>query len=44
VAFIAYYFHWQHDEILKMPHRLRAKWCEEISKINQTISREIKEE
>jgi hypothetical protein len=29
---------------MKMPHRLREKWCEEISKINQTISKEINEE
>lgn len=40
VAFIAYYFHWQHDEIMAMPHREREKWCEEISKINKKMSEE----
>jgi len=40
VAFIAYHFHWQHDEILLMEHRDRQKWCEEISKINSRINDE----
>jgi hypothetical protein len=38
VAFIAYYFHWQHDEVMTMPHKEREQWCREISKINQKIS------
>ena len=40
VAFIAYYFHWAHDEVLKMPHAQRKKWCEEISQINKKLSTE----
>ncbi len=39
-AFIAYYFHWQHDEIMEMPHAQRRKWCEEISMINKKLSAE----
>lgn len=35
VAFIAYYFHWPHDEIMQMDHRERRKWCEQISKIHK---------
>lgn len=38
VAFIAYYFHWSQDLILDMPHAVRARWCEEISKINNKVS------
>jgi len=38
VAFIAYHFHWPHDEIMAMDHRERRKWVEEISRINQKIS------
>jgi len=34
VAYIAYYFHWPHDEILNMDHRERNWWVAEISKIN----------
>ena len=40
VAFIGYYFHWSHDEIMQMPHGERAKWCEEISKVNKKLSEE----
>ncbi len=34
VAFIAYHFHWSHEEILELDHAERRRWCEEISKIN----------
>ncbi len=37
VAFIAYYFHWSPDAILEMPHGVRARWCEEISRINARL-------
>jgi hypothetical protein len=40
VAFIAYYFHWQHDDVMAMPHCERKKWCEEISGINKNLSEE----
>lgn len=40
VAFIAYYFHWKHDEIMEMPHADRKKWCEEISQINKKLKEE----
>ncbi|WP_134218589.1 DUF6760 family protein [Pelotomaculum sp. FP] len=38
VAFIAYYFHWPHREIMDLEHRERRRWCEEISRINRSIS------
>ncbi|MCP4215841.1 MAG: hypothetical protein GY765_14405 [bacterium] len=38
VAFIAYYFHWQHDEVMMLPHKEREKWCEQISRINKNLS------
>lgn len=34
-AFIAYYMHWGHDEIMEMSHLERLRWCREISKINR---------
>ncbi len=43
-AFIAYYFHWQQDEILLMPHRVRRRWCAGISEINAELSSEEKKE
>ncbi|WP_425278656.1 DUF6760 family protein [Defluviitalea saccharophila] len=39
-AFIAYYFHWSHDEIMNMDHRERRKWCEQISNINKKMNDE----
>jgi uncharacterized protein DUF6760 len=42
VAFIAYYFHWSYEDIMNMDHRERRKWCEEISKINEKINKEMK--
>ncbi len=40
VAFIAYHFHWSHDEIMNMDHQQRQKWVEEISRINKMLSGE----
>lgn len=40
VAFIAYHFHWSHEEIIQMEHRERQRWVEEISKINRHLSGE----
>lgn len=40
VAFIAYYFHWNYEDIINMEHSERQKWCEEISKINKKLSGE----
>lgn len=37
-AFIGYYFHWQHDEIMQMSHGDRVRWCKEISKINSKLN------
>jgi len=35
VAFIAYHFHWPHDQILELEHRDRRRWVEQISSLNQ---------
>jgi len=37
-AFIAYYFNWSHDDVLSLPHWERKRWCEEISRINETVN------
>ncbi len=38
VAYIAYHFHWSMDEILRLEHRDRQRWAEEIGKINEQLS------
>lgn len=39
-AFIAYYAHWSHEEIMNLPHRERGRWCKEFSKINRKLNDE----
>jgi hypothetical protein len=34
MAFIAYHFHWPHDELMTLEHAERRRWCREISNIN----------
>jgi len=41
VAYIAYYFHWDHEEILHMEHAERARWVREIARINSQLSEGI---
>lgn len=38
VAYIAYHFHWPHDEIMCLEHRDRRQWVDEIAKINQRMN------
>ncbi|WP_338015830.1 DUF6760 family protein [Paenibacillus mesophilus] len=42
-SFIAYYFHWPHEQIMSMEHRERRRWCEEISKINRNLNEDGQE-
>jgi uncharacterized protein DUF6760 len=34
VAYIAYHFHWPHDQIMGLEHRERQRWVAEIARIN----------
>jgi len=38
VAYIAYYFHWPHDQILLMEHHERQRWVAEIATINRRLN------
>ena len=40
VAFIAYHFHWPHDQIMALEHADRRQWVNEISNINRHINGE----
>jgi hypothetical protein len=37
VGYIAYHFHWSHEQIMGMEHRDRQQWVDQISQINQGI-------
>ncbi len=38
MAFISYYFHWGHEDVMAIDHRSRRKWCAEISAINEKLN------
>jgi hypothetical protein len=38
VAFIAYHFHWPHEEIMTLEHVERRRWVREISTINREVN------
>lgn len=40
MAFVAYHFHWSHEEIMNLEHHERRRWCERISKINRELNNE----
>ncbi|MGE0825102.1 MAG: DUF6760 family protein [Candidatus Binatia bacterium] len=42
MAFIAYHFHWSYEELMRVEHAERRRWCEEISRINRKLSDEPK--
>ncbi len=40
VAFVAYHFHWPHDQVIGMEHADRRRWVAEISNINRRLNEE----
>ena len=38
LSFIAYYFHWPQEEVLRLDHVSRRRWCGEISEINKNLN------
>jgi len=38
MAFLAYYLHWSHEQVMSLDHKERRRWCSEISKINKKLS------
>jgi hypothetical protein len=44
VAYLAYYFHWSHDQIMAMEHPERLQWVAEIARINRSINESGPEE
>ncbi|HTE52267.1 MAG TPA: DUF6760 family protein [Kofleriaceae bacterium] len=38
VAFVAYHFHWSHEEIMALEHEDRRSWVAGISSINRRMN------
>jgi Family of unknown function (DUF6760) len=39
LAFLAYYLHWSQEELLALEHAERRHWVEEVSRINDELTR-----
>ncbi len=40
ISYVAYHFHWAHEEILDLEHRVRRRYVEEIAEINRRLAGE----
>lgn len=40
VAYLAYYFHWPGEEILRLEHGERLRWVAEVARINRRLNEE----
>lgn len=40
IAFLAYYLHWSHDDILDLEHPVRRRYANEVGHINARINEE----
>jgi len=38
MTFLAYYLHWSRDEVMRLNHLERRRWCREVSSVNQKLS------
>lgn len=38
VAYLAYYFHWPHSEIMDLNHLERLQWVNEVARINRKLN------
>ena len=38
MTFLSYYLHWSRDDVMKLSHVERRRWCSEVSAVNQKLS------
>jgi hypothetical protein len=38
LAYVAYHFHWSHEDMLDLEHPVRRRFVSEIGKINRRLS------
>jgi len=43
VAYLAYHFHWPYDQIMRLDHRERQRWVNEVAKINRRLNETTRE-
>ena len=40
MTFLSYYLHWSRDDVMKLSHAERRRWCAEVSAVNKKLSPE----
>lgn len=38
MAFLSYYFHWPSEDVMRLDHKIRRRFCHEISDIHRMIN------
>ena len=38
LSYVAYHFHWSHEELLDLEHPVRRRYVDEIGRINERLS------
>ena len=38
MTFLSYYLHWSRDDVMKLSHVERRRWCSEVSAVNKKLS------
>lgn len=38
MTFLSYYLHWSRDEVMRLSHQERRRWCREVSTVNKKLS------
>ena len=39
MTFLSYYLHWSRDEVMRLNHLERSRWCREVSAVNTKLSK-----
>ena len=42
LVFLAYHLHWGYEELLRLDHAERRRWCQEVSRLNQRLNEEAR--
>ena len=42
VAYVAYHFHWPHDQVMSMEHGERQIWVRQIARINRRLNESMR--
>ena len=43
VAYLAYYLHWPHDQVMALEHPERRRWVAEVAAIHRRLNDELEQ-